>query len=84
MELERLALECIPPARRRGCVLDGISAQALVGLYRAHGFAAVKAALMECGGAERPVAMAARRLERAPAVDSQTGRRFMPGTYLES
>jgi hypothetical protein len=66
-DLESLALECKPASRRRGSCLTTPEARKLVELADKYGPTAVRDALLEAGGAEMPVAFAAKVLRSRPA-----------------
>jgi len=67
-QLESLALQCIPPGRTRrgaGVSLSEVARKQLEVLIDEFGAKAVERELLECGDAERPLAMCAKRLRAA-------------------
>ena len=72
-ELVELVLDAyrVDARHPRPIMLDGGSAAKLFALVDRHGPAKVRAALAECGGAERPVAMVAAKLDALPNARSR-------------
>jgi len=70
-KLEDAALACVPPGRRRGLFLSDQERRDLLGLGKKYGIAKVLEVLGGCGGADRPVAMAAKRLTNEPTLEQQ-------------
>lgn len=72
--LEDLVIECLSFGGRRGKILalDSISMKNLVDMHSKHGLKTVSEVLHQCGGADRPVAMAKKILSKSAKTRGQS------------